>query len=54
MKEDALHRLADVWATGEAGSSLGFETTRLYDEITRLKSVFTPSWLKRESPAAAR
>ncbi len=34
MKEDALHRLADVWATGEAGSSLGFETTRLYDEIT--------------------
>jgi len=34
MKEDALHRLADVWATGEAASSLGFETTRLYDEIT--------------------
>jgi alkylation response protein AidB-like acyl-CoA dehydrogenase len=34
MKEDALHRLADVWATGEAASSLGFETTRLYDELT--------------------
>jgi len=34
MKEDALHRLADLWATGEAASSLGFETTRLYDEIT--------------------
>ncbi len=33
MKEDALHRLADVWAAGEAGSSLGFETTRLYDEL---------------------
>ncbi|MFO7937245.1 MAG: acyl-CoA dehydrogenase family protein [Kiritimatiellia bacterium] len=34
MKEDALHRLADIWAAGEAGASLGFETTRLYDEIT--------------------
>lgn len=39
MKEDALHRLADVWATGEAGSSLGFETTRLYDEMTPIEEI---------------
>ncbi|MDD2598483.1 MAG: acyl-CoA/acyl-ACP dehydrogenase [Kiritimatiellae bacterium] len=37
MKEDALHRLADLWATGEAASSLGFETTRLYDDITPIE-----------------
>jgi len=34
MKEDALHRLADVWATGEAATSLGFETTRYFDLLT--------------------
>jgi alkylation response protein AidB-like acyl-CoA dehydrogenase len=34
MKEDALHRLADVWATGEAAASLGFETTRWFDLLT--------------------
>jgi len=32
QKEDASQRLIDVWATGEAGSSLGFATARLYDE----------------------
>ncbi len=31
MKEDALHRLVDVWATGEAASSLGFEAARIFD-----------------------
>ncbi|MCE9613543.1 MAG: acyl-CoA/acyl-ACP dehydrogenase [Lentisphaerae bacterium] len=31
QKEDALHRLVDIWASGEAGSSLGFETARLFD-----------------------
>ncbi len=34
MKEDALQRLADVWATGEAAAALGFETTRLFDAFT--------------------
>ncbi len=34
MKEDAIHRLADVWATGEAASSLGFETARAFDQLT--------------------
>ncbi len=33
QKEDALHRLVDIWAGGEAGASLGFATARLYDEV---------------------
>ncbi|MBM3906791.1 MAG: acyl-CoA/acyl-ACP dehydrogenase [Gemmatimonadetes bacterium] len=41
QKEDALHRLLDVWAAGEAGASLGFETARLldtYDAIEKAKA----------------
>ena len=37
QKEDALHRLVDVWAAGEAGASLGFATSRLYDEVDVLE-----------------
>ena len=37
MKEDALQRLADVWATGEAAAALGFETTRLFDAFTAIE-----------------
>jgi len=37
QKEDALHRLVDVWASGEAGASLGFATARLYDEVDTLE-----------------
>ncbi len=33
QKEDALHRLVDVWATGEASASLGFAAARLFDEF---------------------
>lgn len=33
QKEDALHRLVDVWATGEASASLGFAAARLFDEL---------------------
>ena len=33
MKEDALHRLVDLWATGEASASLGFAAARLYDVL---------------------
>ena len=32
QREDALHRLVDIWATGEAAASLGFATARLFDE----------------------
>ena len=37
MKEDVLHRLVDVWATGEAGASLGFAAARLFDELDPLE-----------------
>ncbi len=33
QREDALHRLVDVWATGEAATSLGLATARLFDEL---------------------
>ena len=33
QREDALHRLVDVWATGEAATSLGFATARLFDDL---------------------
>ena len=33
MNEDVLHRLIDVWTTGEAGASLGFEAAREADEF---------------------
>ena len=39
MKEDVLHRLLDVWATGEAGASLGFEAARLFDELDPLERI---------------
>ena len=35
-KEDALQRLIDVWATGEASASLGFAVARLFDELDPL------------------
>ncbi|MBN1379723.1 MAG: acyl-CoA/acyl-ACP dehydrogenase [Gammaproteobacteria bacterium] len=31
QKEDARHRLVDVWASGEAGASFGFEVARIID-----------------------
>ncbi len=37
VREDVLHRLVDVWATGEAGASLGFATARLFDELDPLE-----------------
>ena len=37
QKEDALHRLVDVWATGEASAALGFAAARLFDEIDPLE-----------------
>ena len=37
QREDALHRLVDIWATGEAATSLGFETARLFDALDPLE-----------------
>jgi len=36
QKEDSLHRLIEVWATGEAGASLGFATARFFDDFDDL------------------
>ncbi len=37
QRQDALHRLAALWAMGEAGASLGFAAARMYDEIDPLE-----------------
>lgn len=37
QKEDVLHRLVDIWATGEASASLGFEAARLFDGLDPLE-----------------
>jgi alkylation response protein AidB-like acyl-CoA dehydrogenase len=37
QKEDVLHRLVDVWSTGEASASLGFAAARLFDELEPLE-----------------
>jgi len=37
QREDTLHRLVDVWATGEAATSLGLATARLFDELDPLE-----------------
>src|SRR5512133_1078212 len=37
QREDALHRLVEVWAAGEAAASLGFGTARLFDELDPLE-----------------
>jgi alkylation response protein AidB-like acyl-CoA dehydrogenase len=37
QKEDVLHRLVDIWATGEASASLGFAAARLFDQLDPLE-----------------
>ena len=37
QKEDVLYRLLEVWATGEAATSLGFEAARLFDRLDPLE-----------------
>jgi len=37
QREDALHRLVDVWAAGEAAASFGFAAARLFDELDPLE-----------------
>ena len=37
MKEDVVHRLVDIWATGEAATSFGMATARLFDEFDPLE-----------------
>ncbi len=37
LKQDVVHRLVDVWATGEASASLGFEAARVFDQLDPLE-----------------
>jgi len=50
QKEDALHRVVDIWATGEASAALGFGTARFFDEFDpqekRMEAVFNERGLK--------
>ncbi len=39
QKEDALQRLVDVWATGEAAASLGFAAARLFDKLDPIEKL---------------
>jgi len=47
QREDALQRLVDVWASGEAGASLGFATARLFDELDPLEKQKTAIMAER-------
>jgi alkylation response protein AidB-like acyl-CoA dehydrogenase len=33
LKQDVVHRLVEVWATGESSASLGFEAARAFDRL---------------------
>lgn len=37
QKEDVVHRLVDIWATGEASASLGFAAARVFDQLDPLE-----------------
>jgi alkylation response protein AidB-like acyl-CoA dehydrogenase len=37
QREDSLHRLVEIWATGEASSSLGFAAARAFDILDPLE-----------------
>src|SRR5215472_16941449 len=53
QREDALHRLVDVWACGEAAASLGFATARLFDELDPIEKQKT-AILKERGISGAR
>jgi len=37
QREDVVHRLVDIWASGEASASLGFATARMFDDLDPLQ-----------------
>ena len=53
QREDALHRLIDVWSCGEAAASLGFAAARLFDELDPIEKQKT-SILKERGVAGGR
>jgi alkylation response protein AidB-like acyl-CoA dehydrogenase len=41
LKQDVVHRLVDIWATGEASAALGFEAARVFDQLDPLEKQVT-------------
>jgi len=46
-REDSLHRLVDVWATGEASASLAFAAARAFDELDPLEKEMEKLYAER-------
>jgi alkylation response protein AidB-like acyl-CoA dehydrogenase len=46
-REDALHRLVDVWGTGEASASLAFAAARAFDELDPLEKEMDKLYAER-------
>jgi alkylation response protein AidB-like acyl-CoA dehydrogenase len=46
-REDALHRLVDVWATGEASASLAFTAARAFDELDPIEKEMDKLYAER-------
>jgi alkylation response protein AidB-like acyl-CoA dehydrogenase len=51
-RQDALHRLVDVWATGEASASLAFAAARCFDELDPLEREVDALLIQREITGA--
>ena len=47
QREDALHRLVNVWATGEASASLGFAAARMFDVLDPMEKQKTETLAAR-------
>ncbi len=46
-REDAVHRLVDVWATGEASASLAFAAARAFDELDPMEKEMDQLYTER-------
>ena len=46
-REDALHRLVDIWATGEASASLAFAAAHAFDELDPLEKEMEKFYAER-------
>ena len=44
-----VHRLVDVWATGEASAALGFEAARVFDQLDPLEKQKAEFWERAAS-----
>src|ERR1039457_3231267 len=47
LKQDVVHRLVDVWATGEASASLVFEASRVFDLLDPMEKQKTEILARR-------